>query len=534
MTFKPGWVALAAAAFLVACGGGSDTGGTSTVDTSNARGSLQFNPPLRVTAPTAAEFRAMLDESATGRSLLQIAGTPKCGVAFHYLQYGTVGSTNEATASSGAMMVPTGSDPACTGARPVVLYAHGTTPSKSYNLADITNRNGPAYSEAAMVAAFYAAQGFIVVAPNYVGYDRSTLAHPYLNADQQSKEMIDALSAARKAFPNVGTSDSGKLFITGYSQGGHVAMATHRAMQSAGQAVTASAPMSGPYALAAFGDAVFYGNVNLGATVFTPLLATAFQKAYGNIYGTPSDIYNPTYAATMETVLPTNESLNDLFSSNRLPTALFSSTPPTAPPGSPPALQATLNAITPPTQPPALAPLYAIGFGSSPLINNNARLSFLLDAMANPDGAVPALTTGLPAANPQHPMRKAFKANDLRNWTPLRPVMLCAGNGDPTVFYSLNTQLMQGFWSAGSAAMPPGLLQVLDVDSAATGAADPYAAVKVGFAQTKAATAAAAVSAGATDGGASAVIQAYHGSLVPPFCNAAARGFFQQVLAAGI
>ena len=49
----------------------------------------------------------------------------------------------------------------------------------------------------------------------------------------------------------------------------------------------------------------------------------------------------------------------------------------------------------------------------------------------------------------------------------------------------------------------------------------------------KAGTAAAAVAAGASDGGAQAVTLAYHGALVP-FCSAAARGFFQQVLAAGL
>ena len=44
---------------------------------------------------------------------------------------------------------------------------------------------------------------------------------------------------------------------------------------------------------------------------------------------------------------------------------------------------------------------------------------------------------------------------------------------------------------------------------------DPFAAVKAGFAQAKAGAAA--------QGGANAVVQAYHGSLVPPFCNVAAR-----------
>src|SRR6202007_2436583 len=111
------------------------------------------------------------------------------------------------------------------------------------------------------LAALFASQGYIVVAPNYAGYDTSTLPyHPYLIADQQSKDMIDALSAARPALPLASlttVADNGQLFITGYSQGGYVAMATHRAMQAAGTVVTGAAPMSGPSALAAFGVSVF-------------------------------------------------------------------------------------------------------------------------------------------------------------------------------------------------------------------------------------------------------------------------------------
>ena len=85
------------------------------------------------------------------------------------------------------------------------------------------------------------------------------------------------------------------------------------------------------------------------------------------------------------------------------------------------------------------------------------------------------------------------------------------------MFYSLNTQVMGALWAPLVAAR---LVTVLDVDSAPTGPTDPFAAAKVGFAQLKAQTAA--------SGGAVAVVTAYHGSLVPPFCNAAARGFFSQ------
>lgn len=514
------WTGLAvasAAALLAACGGGSDTGGSTETDTSGARGSLVHNPPLRVTSLGAAEFKDRLSESETGKGLLAVAGTPQCGVDFHYIEYGTVGGAGEGTNASGALMVPTGDAAACKGARPVVLYAHGTDANRAYNIADITDTTRPGASEGLLLGAMYAAQGFIVVAPNYAGYDVSRLGyHPYLNADQQSKEMIDALTAARKALPRLGRADAGKLLVTGYSQGGHVAMATHRAMQAAGLPVTAAAPMSGPYALGALGDAVFYGNVNLGATLFMPMLTVSYQKAYGNLYRQTSDVFEASYASGIETLLPSATPLVTLMQQGKLPqTALFSSTPP-AP---------MFATITPPTQPPELAPLFALGFGTGNLINNATRLAYLQDAIANPDGAVPSPTTGAAAAAPQHPMRKALKANDLRNWTPRRPVLLCGGNADPTVFYKVNTQVMQQLWTAPSPLAPPaGLVTVLDVDSSPTGAADPFAAAKLGFAQAKAK---------AAQGGASAVLQAYHGSLVPPFCSAAARGFFQQVLASG-
>lgn len=510
---KASWAALGAAFLVAACGGGGG-GPLGTQNASPGRGELMQNPPPRITSLSATDLKNSLSASASGQGLLQVAGNPTCGVDVQYIQYGTVGGAGEATTASGALMVPTGTAANCTGPRPILLYAHGTTTAKTYNLANLADSTNAAYSEAAMIAAFYAAQGYIVVAPNYAGYDSSALSyHPYLNADQQSKDMIDALAAAKSALPKLlsGASASAKLFITGYSQGGHVAMATHRAMQAAGMPVTASAPMSGPYALAAMSDAVFYGNVNLGATIFMPMISTSFQKAYGNIYSATTDVFESAYATGIETLLPSTSSVTDLFTTGKLPqTALFSSTPP-APP---------FAAITPPTGTGATDALFALGFGTNNLIKNSARLAYLQDAMAHPDGAVPSITNGMPNSAPASPLRIASKKNDLRGWTPTSPVLMCGGNGDPTVFYSVNTTLMATLWGA---LVNAHLVTVVDVDSLAGSPGptlDPFYAAKAGFAQLKASTAA--------SGGASAVISAYHGSLVPPFCNAAARGFFSQ------
>src|SRR6185437_9443259 len=316
-----------AALLLAACGGGGmPESGAGGAGTTPSRGALLQSPPTLLSTVTAPSLLLKLNVAAN-QPLLSLSGTPVCDILIYDIQYATVGGANEATTASGALMVPTGFGASCTGARPIVLYAHGTTTDRAFNMANLQN------TETLFLASFFASQGYIVVAPNYAGYDSSTLPyHPYLIADQQSKDMIDALSAARTALPFASatlTKDSGKLFITGYSQGGYVAMATHRAMQAAGMNVTASVPMSGPYALAAFVDAVFYGEVNGGAPVSSTLLLTAYQAAYGNIYAHSIDVFDAKYADGIESLLPSTMLRSELYSQGRLPQfVLFSQTPP--------------------------------------------------------------------------------------------------------------------------------------------------------------------------------------------------------------
>src|SRR5580693_10308954 len=281
---KRHYLPLIAAVALTACGGGGGGGnGASGPGPSAppARGTLLQTPPELLSTLTISALLTEV-ELPVNQLLLSVSSAPLCDIVFYHIDYATVGGVGESTTASAVLMIPSGLGANCSGERPIVLYAHGTTTDRAFNMADLQN------AETISLAALFASQGYVVVAPNYAGYDTSALPyHPYLIADQQSKDMIDALTAARTALPVASATlvtDNGKLFITGYSQGGYVAMATHRAMQAAGMTVTASAPMSGPYALEAFGDAVFYGSVNLGATVFTPLLVTSYQEAYGNIY----------------------------------------------------------------------------------------------------------------------------------------------------------------------------------------------------------------------------------------------------------
>ncbi|HEY1391966.1 MAG TPA: hypothetical protein VFV25_01235, partial [Methylibium sp.] len=329
-------------------------------------------------------------------------------------------------------------------------------------------------------------QGMIVVAPNYLGYDKSSLTyHPYLNAQVQATDMIDGLRAAKNylAGSTSPIKPTDQLLITGYSQGGHVAMATHQLIEASYSSefkVTASGPMSGPYNLAKFTTVINASpmnpnptgltpcpstNVNCwvdaGGTLFTPLLLTSYQKAYGNVYTSPSQAYQSPYDKTAETLFPTDTPISTLVQQGELPAD----------------------------------PTFTKLFGTGGLINEAFRASFFTD--------------------PTNGFKADVVKNTLLGWNPHRPMMLCGGAQDPTVYYFNTTDAQADFASRGVS------VPAVDMENAATVPGGATGPLYLGFQAQKAA-------AGAN------VLAVYHGELVPPFCTAIVRGFFQQVLASGI
>ena len=457
-----------------------------------SRGTLLENPPRKLGSYTPSDLMSSVTDGYISQWVLQRTFSPDCSVDVYQLAYQTVGGQGEPTTASGALMIPTGASGACTGPRPIALYAHGKRNMRPFNIADLSGRN----YEGLIVALALVGDGFIVVAPNYAGYDSSTLGyHPFMNADQQAADMMDALAAARAALASTGVADNGKLFVTGYSEGGYVAMATQRALQAAGIPVTASAPMSGPYALSAFADAMFLGQVGAGAVEELIMLVASYQHAYGNLYSSPTDLFEPKYALA-DSLLPSAIGTDALVAQGLLPdSAVFNSTPPTP----------DLAAMTPADSP---------GFGADNLVNNAYRLAYIQDALANPDGGYPNTTNGLPPVATANALRAALIRNDLRNWVPTSPTLLCAGDEDPVVFY-LNTQLMEGYWAVNAPLSP---VTILDVD-APPSHGGPYKHIKKRFAETKKLM--------RWIEGRSEVARNYHDVLVPAFCLQAVRSFFE-------
>jgi hypothetical protein len=356
-----------------------------------------------------------------------------------------------------------------------------------------------------VLAALYAANGYIVVAPNYAGYDSSNLGyHPFLVASQQSKDMLDALVAAKAALPTLiaGTTTNGKVYLSGYSQGGHVALATHRAMitdpptvaklASLSLVVKASAPMSAPYALSTFGDQIVFGAVNASSTVLLPMLITGYQKTYGGLYSATNDLYENTYATGIESFFPGPMSYSALTDpkTGKVPLAALFDT-------------ASLPAA------PAGNLLWAAGFGTPNLIKSTYRTAYLGD---------------ISNATPTNALRIGLKANDLTAMTrPVGLTMLCAGSNDPTVYYTTNTGAMTTLWApylaASFASLSPSTpvaVVNMDISPAITGTTgDPFKSLKESF-----------TSKNQTSGADYA--STYHANVLP-YCVRAARGFFDLV-----
>ena len=521
-------VAIASSLLLVGCGDDNDFDTVIGSDSATSVKSISsFN-----TAQINTQFG--LDGTATPDA--------KCDIKIEKVSYPTVGAAGERTNATAALMLPSGDSADCQGDRPILLYAHGTTTDKGYDFSQVANPQNPAAGESTLIAANFAAQGYIVVAPNYAGYDESDLDyHPYLVAEQQATDMADALDSARTIierqkranntnYDNI--DDSGKLFIAGYSQGGYVTMATARLLESQNKPITAIAPSSGPYALAAFGDEIFRGNVNIGASRFAPLLGIGLQEKYGNIYGKKSDIFLDKYA---DAQLPSETAFGDLVAAGKLPNnALFQKNPTDA-------IFAGLSQ----------GKLFSVlgGYDENDyLIKTDFRAAYVADTIKHPDGLMTENGNKMPAVAPENNLRKALKDNDLRGYVPTMPTLICGGNQDPTVYFDTNTGSMVEILQAASDKNFAKKLNitVLDVDKDnAAERPDKSTFMMIGEAsmnkwnatdivtnvQTNFSNSVEKVKADATAQGGVPLLAFYtnyHGGLVSPACTQATREFFNQ------
>jgi hypothetical protein len=234
---------------------------------------------------------------------------PTCGLYCYRLIYSTQNARQtDTTIASGLVLVPD----AYTCPMPIAMYDHGTVMQKT----DVPSwLNGES-----VIPMILAEQGYYAIAPDYLGLGVSPGFHPYIHARSEAQAGIDLIFASKTFAAQNNIELNQQLFLTGYSQGGHACMATHRAIQQnyAGQlTVTASCPGSGPYNLSGIQSAGLANNSYYADPSYIPYITMAYQSVYNNLYDTISHFlsypwdsilppyYNGQYStATVDALMP--------------------------------------------------------------------------------------------------------------------------------------------------------------------------------------------------------------------------------------
>jgi dienelactone hydrolase len=265
-----GWPLLLMLA-LVACGGGSAPQDAPTVVVDDEvvvepRGPGRLESAAQLNRVRVEDIAAAV--RAPGSRVATLV--PVYEVVNHRLTYRTTDGKGREIVASALVSVPVKARGASS---PVLAYQHGTI------VRDTEAPSNHAVADEPAVA--LASLGYIVLAADYVGYGATRgTPHPYLLAAPSAAAVVDLLTAGKTWRARNRIADNGQLFLLGYSEGGYVTVATHRALQTAGHPhlanLVAVAAGGGPYHVGATLDEllrrVCEANPVLGALVSPGLL----------------------------------------------------------------------------------------------------------------------------------------------------------------------------------------------------------------------------------------------------------------------
>lgn len=191
--------------------------------------------------------------------------------------------------------------------RSAVLYTHGTVTARW---------NVPSRGDDTL-ACLFAGHGYPLMAPDYLGLGDSLVHHPYLQTVptvEAARALVDAVQARwRTLLPGSGASGGDpRLFITGYSQGGHAALAVHRSLELQpldSVTVLGSHPASGPYFLYPvtlldalerpdpFASSLYFAYILASYSRFVPEVVIRPQWVFKNPYSAIIDAFDGTKTA---------------------------------------------------------------------------------------------------------------------------------------------------------------------------------------------------------------------------------------------
>src|SRR5882757_1123426 len=254
----------------------------------------------RVQHLTAKQVRDNLKANSFDRSKV------KYGVDAYRIVYRTVDENGHPTTASGLVVIPRNEQRRLR----LVNYTHGTMAGK--NEAPSVDDHGKSTEGLMMGSA-----GYAVVEPDYLGLGLGPGEHPYLQSTTETSASTDMLRAAFSFSHRVNRQFDHRVLVTGFSQGGKIAMLVTKALQAGaipGVRPAAVAPISGPYDLLnAELPAIFAGDLNPAeSTYYLTYFLTAWNRTY-HLYNKPSDAFQAPYDTTLAPLFNGKHSDDEIF-----------------------------------------------------------------------------------------------------------------------------------------------------------------------------------------------------------------------------
>ena len=217
------------------------------------------------------------------------------GAKYYQITYTTKSVQGLVDTASGLLTVPDNLDKIY----PRLVYQHGTSGSRQ----DVPSINVTTGGEG-IVGQLFAGLGYVAFLPDYLGLGNTSKGfHPYVHAESEAWAALDMLRAGDAFLQQNQVVTNDQLFITGYSQGGHGAMALHRAIEQDPAEefqVTAAAPMSGPYSISGVMRDLILTDEVYFYPAYIPNTALSYQTVYGDLFTDLTEVFKPEYAAMIQ------------------------------------------------------------------------------------------------------------------------------------------------------------------------------------------------------------------------------------------
>ena len=221
-------------------------------------------------------------------------------------------SVARTTTVTGMVSVPRKSGPL-----PTVAYVHGTSvsfydaPSNPNIVGDFSDR-GESF-EGPPSTAVFAGNGFIYIAPDYLGLGDSTIPrHRYFHAATEASSAIDLMAAARNVLADLRVRQNGELFIFGFSQGGHSALALQRELERMRVKVDGTAVVGAVFDVERWFLESLAREDSIAQALYVSYLLLAFDDIY-DVFESTDDVFRRQYAGIVGNLFDMRHFFDDVM-----------------------------------------------------------------------------------------------------------------------------------------------------------------------------------------------------------------------------